>query len=65
MEGSFRRHFLPKAGVVFRKYTRLGIREAVDRVVPMQRDAGGLSHGQVLEPVDHQLSGCPLSARRY
>jgi len=27
----------------------LGIREIVDRIVPMERDVGGLSHGQVIE----------------
>lgn len=41
----------------------LGIREIIDRIVPMERDTGGLSHGQVIEQlVLNRLNDpCPLS----
>jgi transposase len=40
----------------------LCIREIIDRIVPMERDAGGLSHGQVIEQlVLNRLNDpCPL-----
>ncbi len=46
---------------------KLGIREAVDRVVPMQRDVGGLTHGQVLEQliINRLDAPCPLVDIEY
>lgn len=44
------------------KLARIGIREAVDRVIPMQRDVGGLTHGQVIEQliINRLDAPCPL-----
>lgn len=41
----------------------LKIREIIDRIIPMQRDVGGLTHGQVIEQlVLNRLNApCPLS----
>ena len=41
---------------------RLQIREIIDRIVPMERDSGGLTHGQVIEQlVLNRLNDpCPL-----
>jgi len=47
---------------------KLGLREAVDVVVPMQRDiAGGLTHGQVLEQliINRLDAPCPLVDIEY
>jgi hypothetical protein len=46
---------------------KLSIREAVDGVVLMQRDVGGLTHGQVLEQliINRLDAPCPLVDIEY
>ena len=46
---------------------RIGIREAVDRVIPMQRDVGGLTHGQIIEQliINRLDAPCPLVDIEY
>lgn len=41
----------------------LKIREIIDRIIPMQRDTGGLTHGQVIEQLvlNRLHAPCPLS----
>jgi transposase len=49
------------------RLARIGIREAVDRVIPMQRDVGGLTHSQVIEQliINRLDAPCPLADIEY
>jgi hypothetical protein len=46
---------------------KLGVREAIDKVILMQRDVGGLTHGQVIEQliINRLDAPCPLVDIEY
>ncbi len=46
---------------------KIGVREAIDRVIPLQRDVGGLTHGQVIEQliINRLDAPCPLVDIEY